>query len=69
MVRLRDAKQALADLPPGYLKRVHWLRAKRIPIAGVICGLIQINVLAAARRMAANFAKLPELPRRGDKGS
>jgi len=28
MVRLRDAKQALiADLPPGYLKRVHWLRA------------------------------------------
>ena len=28
MVRLRDAQQALiADLPPGYLKRVHWLRA------------------------------------------
>jgi len=28
MVRLRDAKQALiADLPLGYLKRIHWLRA------------------------------------------
>ena len=27
-VRLRDAQQALiADLPPRYLKRVHWLRA------------------------------------------
>ena len=28
MVRLHDAQQALiADLPPGYLRRSHWLRA------------------------------------------
>jgi hypothetical protein len=27
MVRLRDAKRTLEELPPGYLKRVHWLRA------------------------------------------
>lgn len=27
MVRLRDAKRALEELPPGYLRRVHWLRA------------------------------------------
>jgi hypothetical protein len=28
MVTLHDAQQALiADLPPGYLKRAHWLRA------------------------------------------
>ena len=27
MVRLRDAKRALEELPPGYMKRVHWLRA------------------------------------------
>ena len=27
MVRLRDVKRALEELPPGYMKRVHWLRA------------------------------------------
>jgi len=28
MVRLRDAQQALiADLPPGFLRRAHWLKA------------------------------------------
>jgi len=28
MLRLRDAQQALiADLPPGFLRRAHWLKA------------------------------------------
>ncbi len=38
MVRLRDAKQALADLPPGYLERVQWLRAWRALLAAAETG-------------------------------
>ncbi len=39
MVRLRDAQQALiADLPPGYLKRVHWLRASACLVAAAETG-------------------------------
>jgi hypothetical protein len=39
MVRLRDAQQALiADLPPGYLKRVHWLRASACLVSAAETG-------------------------------
>jgi len=38
MVHLRDAKQALADLPPAYLERVHWLRAWRALLAAAETG-------------------------------
>jgi hypothetical protein len=39
MTRLRDAKQALTrDLPPGYLKRVHWLRAGHAVLAAAETG-------------------------------
>ncbi len=39
MVRLRDAQQALiADLPPGYLKRPHWLRAGQAVVTAAETG-------------------------------
>ena len=39
MVRLHDAKQALiADLPQGYLKRVHWLKAGHALLAAAETG-------------------------------
>jgi hypothetical protein len=39
MVRLHDVQQALiADLPPGYLKRPHWLRAGQALVAAAETG-------------------------------
>ena len=39
MVWLHDAQQALiADLPPGYLKRVHWLRASACLVSAAETG-------------------------------
>ena len=39
MVRLRDAQQALiADLPKGYLRRAHWLRAGKALVTAAETG-------------------------------
>ena len=39
MVRLHDAQQALiTDLPPGYLKRTHWLRAGKALVTAAETG-------------------------------
>ena len=39
MVRLRDAQQALiADLPPGFLRRAHWLKAGKALVAAAETG-------------------------------
>ncbi len=39
MVTLHDAQQALiADLPPGYLKRAHWLRAGKALVTAAETG-------------------------------
>lgn len=56
MVRLRDAKQALADLPPGYLKRVHWLRAWRAVLAAAETGT-QRDIEWAFEKLVAAVAE------------
>ncbi len=39
MVRLRDAQQALiADLPPGFLRRAHWLKAGKALVTAAETG-------------------------------
>jgi hypothetical protein len=39
MVRLRDAQQALiADLPPGFLRRAHWLKAGKALVTAADTG-------------------------------
>ena len=39
MVRLRDAQQALiGDLPPGFLRRAHWLKAGKALVTAAETG-------------------------------